>query len=257
MMMEAAIAAAALAKKADYVLLYLGLDEISESEGLDRSTLAIPRCQIETLKASGDCYILPAVTTYYLYLNCDHLTDWRVRAAIALCIDRENIVENVTQGGQIPAASLVTGGITDSTGALWQNGTGYKDIQWAALTEMYPDYDLTSYAGRCELAQALLAEAVADGFDTSVTIPYRFNNLGTHGAIAEAVQQDLGVLGIEMGIEQQDWNVFLEERKAGNFDFAREGWIADFNDPINMIEMWTTESGNNDCQFGRYEGWDA
>ena len=43
----------------------------------------------------------------------------------------------------------------------------------------------------------------------------------------------------------------LEERKAGNFDFAREGWIADFNDPINMLEMWTTVSGNNDCQFGR------
>ena len=46
--------AAELAKKADYVLLYLGLDEISESEGLDRSTLAIPQCQIETLKAVSD-----------------------------------------------------------------------------------------------------------------------------------------------------------------------------------------------------------
>ena len=43
--------AVTVAKLADYVLLYLGLDEISESEGLDRSTLAIPQCQIETLKA--------------------------------------------------------------------------------------------------------------------------------------------------------------------------------------------------------------
>ena len=47
------------------------------------------------------------------------ITDWRVRAAITLCIDRNHIVENVTQGGQIPATSLVTGGITDSTGAMW------------------------------------------------------------------------------------------------------------------------------------------
>ena len=54
-----------------------------------------------------------------------------------------------------------------------------------------------------------------------------------------------------MSIQVQDWNVFLEERKNGNFDIAREGWIADFNDPINMLEMWTTTSGNNDCQFGR------
>ena len=58
-------------------------------------------------------------------------------------------------------------------------------------------------------------------------------------------------IGIDMTIKQCDWNVFLQERKNGNFDFAREGWIADFNDPINMLEMWITESGNNDCQFGR------
>ena len=54
-----------------------------------------------------------------------------------------------------------------------------------------------------------------------------------------------------MTIQSEDWNVFLEERKSGNFDFAREGWLADFNDPINMLEMWVTESGNNDCQFGK------
>ena len=72
-----------------------------------------------------------------------------------------------------------------------------------------------------------------------------------HVAIATAVQADLSVLGIEMTIEQVDWNVFLEERKAGNYDMARNGWIADFNDPINMLEMWTTTSGNNDIQYGR------
>ena len=54
-----------------------------------------------------------------------------------------------------------------------------------------------------------------------------------------------------MTIKTLDWNVFLAERKAGNFGIAREGWIADFNDPINMLEMWITKSGNNDCQFGR------
>lgn len=42
-----------------------------------------------------------------------------------------------------------------------------------------------------------------------------------------------------------------DERKAGNFDVARNGWIADFNDPINMLEMWTSDSGNNDAQFGK------
>ena len=63
--------------------------------------------------------------------------------------------------------------------------------------------------------------------------------------------RDLAAIGIDMTIKQCDWNVFLQERKNGNFDFAREGWIADFNDPINMLEMWITGSGNNDCQYGR------
>ena len=72
-----------------------------------------------------------------------------------------------------------------------------------------------------------------------------------HIAIAESMQQDFAAIGIEMTIQVQDWNVFLEERKQGNFDFAREGWIADFNDPINMLEMFTTTSGNNDPQYGR------
>ena len=55
-----------------------------------------------------------------------------------------------------------------------------------------------------------------------------------------------------MTIRSIDWNVFLNERKDGNYDIARNGWLADFNDPINMLEMWTTDSGNNDAQFGRY-----
>ena len=57
------------------------------------------------------------------------------------------------------------------------------------------------------------------------------------------------VNGIDLGHYSCD--VFLNERKEGNYDFARHGWIADFNDPVNMLEMWTTDSGNNDAQFGR------
>lgn len=54
-----------------------------------------------------------------------------------------------------------------------------------------------------------------------------------------------------MTIKTVDWDTLLAERKAGNFDVSRNGWIADFNDPINMLEMWITDSGNNDAQLGR------
>ena len=87
--------------------------------------------------------------------------------------------------------------------------------------------------------------------ETPIQLEYLTNTTSGHIAIAESIQQDLAAVGIELTIQQQDWNVFLQERKQGNFDFAREGWLADFNDPINMLEMWTTASGNNDCQFGR------
>ena len=71
------------------------------------------------------------------------------------------------------------------------------------------------------------------------------------------MQNDFSELGITMTIKQVEWNTFLQERKQGNFDIAREGWLADFDDPINMLEMFTTDSGNNDCQYGRTAAWKA
>ena len=77
------------------------------------------------------------------------------------------------------------------------------------------------------------------------------NNSASHILVAEAIQKDLAEIGIEMTIVKEDWGVFLQDRKDGNYDVAREGWLADFNDPINMLEMFITDSGNNDPQFGR------
>ena len=76
-------------------------------------------------------------------------------------------------------------------------------------------------------------------------------NCGESGSTLRFLIPVFAALGIEVTIQSQDWNVFLEERKNGNYDFCREGWLADFNDPINMLEMWITDSGNNDCQYGR------
>ena len=206
-----------------------------------------PSDQIASLKASGDYYVLPSVTTYYLYINSENLPDWRVRAAITLCIDRDHIVENVTQGGQIPATSLVTGGITDSQGNMWQNGTGYKEIMWAGLAKLYPNADLSTYAGRCELAQELLAAAVADGFDTGITIPYRFNNLGTHGAIAEAVQQDVSsVLGLNMTMDSTEWQVYTSTLETDRgWDVCRLGWQADYLDGSSFLDLFKTGGAYN------------
>ena len=86
---------------------------------------------------------------------------------------------------------------------------------------------------------------------TPLHLNYLTNEGSAHEGIAQAIQQDLSAIGITMDISVEDWQTFLNDRKQGNFDVAREGWLADYDDPINMLEMWMTDSGNNDCQFGR------
>ena len=147
---------------------------------------------------------------------------------------------------------------------------GFLILQVAPQTADFPDHALRKQGYYDPYAinndyDATVAKAVtllkAAGYkfdedgklsaENPIQIEYLTNTNTSHIAIAESIQQDLAAVGIDLTIQQQDWNVFLQERKQGNFDFAREGWLADFNDPINMLEMWTSDSGNNDCQFGR------
>ena len=153
------------------------------------------------------------------------------------------------QTGQIAANSFIPLGMADGNGGVFKSDTseGYFD---AYAINNDP-------AGTVAKAISLL-EAAGYKFEngklsseTPISLTYLTNQASGHIAVAESVQQDLAAVGIELTIQVQDWNVFLQERKNGNFDFAREGWIADFNDPINMLEMWITASGNNDCQFGK------
>jgi peptide/nickel transport system substrate-binding protein/oligopeptide transport system substrate-binding protein len=179
-----------------------------------------------------------------------------MRRAFAVLIDRDFIIDTVTQRGEKEANCFIPDSMSDGNGGFFKTD---------AVEEGYFDpYAINNdYEGTVAKAIELL-EAAGYKFEngvlsseTPISIEYLTNESTGHIAVAESMQQDFAAVGIEMTIQVQDWNVFLEERKAGHFDFAREGWIADFNDPINMLEMWTTVSGNNDCQYGRYEGWNA
>ena len=213
-----------------------------------------PADMIQSLQESGDCFILDYVGTYYLYLNVENIPDWRVRAAITLVIDREHIVENVTQGGQVPATGIVAAGITDSTGTSFAaTSSDGMSIMWKWLQTNIGDalgLDLNEYEDRCEMAEYLLEQAVADGYDTSATIQYFYNTSDTHQAIAEAVQSDVnGILGLNMELGNQDWNVYTNGLAEGTFGVARLGWIADYNDAVTYLEMFTN---GNPYNYGRW-----
>ena len=72
-----------------------------------------------------------------------------------LSVDRENIVKNVTQGGQTPATGFVASGILDSTGSDFAYGVSELGAIYNTLSKMYPEYDLSTYAGKCDLAKKL------------------------------------------------------------------------------------------------------
>lgn len=208
----------------------------------------VPTDQIESLQASGDCFVADQICTYFIYLSCDQIPDWRVRAAITLSIDRDNIVENITQGGQTPATGLTAAGISDSQSNSWVDEIGTP--LYDGLAELYPDYDLTTYSGRCELAVALLEEAVADGYDTSATINYEYNTDENHKAIAEAVQADVAnVLGLNISLNNSEWQTYTNNLSLGQFGIARMGWSADYDDAITYVELF---SNGNTYNYGNW-----
>ena len=225
----------------------------------------VPTDEVASLLDNEEFYIVDNLGTYYVAFNVNsELFAGKtpeeaacMREAFNMLIDRDYICENIGQTGQVAANAYIPLGMADGNGGIFKSDAieeGYYDPY--AINN---DYEGT-VAKAVELLTAAGFQFGEDGMlsdETPIVIEYLTNESSAHVAIAESMQQDFAAVGIEMTIAVQDWNVFLDERKNGNFDIAREGWIADFNDPINMLEMFITESGNNDPQYGRFEGWDA
>ena len=221
---------------------------------------SVPTDEVAQLIASKnpEFHVVDELGTYYVAFNAkSSLFEGKtpaqaacMREAFSILIDRDYICENIGQTGQVAANAFIPLGMADGNGGIFKS---------SAQDGYYDAYAINN-DNKATVAHAVaLLKAAGYKFDannklsaeTPISVTYLTNQSSGHIAIAESIQQDLATVGINLSIQVQDWNVFLEERKNGNFDFAREGWIADFNDPINMLEMWTTTSGNNDCQFGR------
>ena len=228
----------------------------------------VPTNEIQTLKTEypDEFKITGQIGTYYVCWNINEdilpagsgLTGAEaesaredIRNAISLLFDRNYIVDEVAQGGQVPASSFVAMGLTDADDSEFYKNAGdaadfdgYYDVSADAQEDnyntaintlkMYYDYDETTKK-----------------FTNFPTITYLYNTSEGHKAIAEYLQSALAAIGINMNLENQEWNTFLNTRKSGNFTVARNGWLADYNDPISFLDMWTTASGNNDVQFGK------
>lgn len=214
----------------------------------------VPTDEIAKAKQSDEFHVIDTLGTYYVAFNVNSEIfkgktpeqAAKMREAMSLMIDRQYIVDTVAQTDQKLANSFIPALVSDG------NGGKFK-------TDGYFDAEKTG-EGNKEEAMKLLEDCGysfkdnGDGtykISPALTVNYILNTMDSHQKVAEAMQQDLAVIGIDMKISSEDWNVFLEDRKQGNYDVAREGWLLDYDDPINMLEIFTSDSGNNDPQFGK------
>lgn len=179
-----------------------------------------------------------------------------VRYAISLLLDRNYIVNEIGQAGQIPASSFVPSGIQDADGSSFYENAGHNDGfvgYWNVAEDAYEDNYAQAYA-----ILNKYYDFDANGMVTNFpTLTYLYNTSEGHKAIGEYIQSALAGIGINVQLENQEWNTFLNTRKSGDFTMARNGWIADYTDPISFLDMWISGSGNNDAQLGKGENANA
>ncbi|MCL6559657.1 MAG: peptide ABC transporter substrate-binding protein, partial [Firmicutes bacterium] len=163
----------------------------------------------------------------------------KVRKALSLAIDRQAIVDTILKGGQQPATAYIPPQIP--------GGSSSKDFRSEGK-------DYISLKADPEQAKKLLAEAgYPDGKDFP-KITYIYNESSTHKAVAEALQAMWKKnLGIDVDLQVQEWKVFISNRTNGNYEIARHGYIADFNDAGSLFDLWVSGSPNNDAKYNNPE----
>ena len=228
----------------------------------------VPTQEIKRLEAEypTEYFVAGQIGTYYVCWNINQnllpadseltgaeaeAANVEIRKAMSLLLDRNYIVEEIGQAGQVPAPGFVPMGMTDADGSEFymnagdsEDYVGYYDVSadaymdnWDEAIEIlkkYYDYDETTYT-----------------FTNAPTMEYLYNTSEGHKAIGEYLQGVWASVGITVNLVNQEWNTFLNTRKDGGYTIARNGWLADYNDPISFLDMWITVSGNNDVQFGK------
>ena len=223
----------------------------------------VPTDLVASLLHRKDFFKVPTLGTYYVAFNVDSplfkgMSEKKattVRHALSVLIDRNYIVKNIGQTGQEVATSFVPSGMQDGTGKPFKSNDAYD----------YPDRKSTGYFSADYNAKSARAEAVRllksvgykfgkDGklsTSTPISFDYCINSDSGHQAVAEALQSDWAQIGVHCRIKTEEWNTFLADRRAGKMSVSRDGWVADFDDPITMLDLFTSDSMNNDCLLGR------
>ncbi len=194
----------------------------------DVSTQALPPADIPQWKKNPEYKLFKSLGTYYYGFNVKNITDVNQRRAMAFAIDRKAIIRYIAQGGQIPARGFTPIGIS-----------GGKTIN---KNNFLPP------TGQLAKAKAFMAQAK----NPKMNITLYLNNSPGHIQIGTAVQAFWKELGLNVNIKVQEWKQYLEflgPPPNSDVDVYRLGWIYDFPDAYNGLELWTCNSGNNNTNW--------
>jgi oligopeptide transport system substrate-binding protein len=189
----------------------------------------IPPDEIARLKETPEYEAYPSLGTYYYGFNIKNISDIHERRALSLAVNRQEIIDQIAQADQIPATGMSPEGIS-----------GFDVIN--------PNSPWTPAAGDIDKAKDELSQAANPKMDINLF----FNDAPGHKEIATAVQAQWQELGITSTLKQQEWAQYLEflgPPPNSAVDVYRLGWIYDFPDAINGLELWTCDSGNNNTNY--------
>lgn len=232
-------------------LTFLLLEDSSASFAAYNSGTAqlikdVPTEEIPSLTGKEDFHVDPILGTYYISMNLNKeiFQNPLVRKALTLAIDREYVANTVMQGTYSPAYNYVGPGVVDAEGMFLDNSKAANGGK---------TYIGEDFAADLEEAKAALAEAGYPNGEGFPTITYSTNETGYHIPLAEYLQQAYKELGITLNIDKVEWASFTPQRRAGEYEMARNGWVMDYNDASNMIELFYSSNGNNDGKYNNPE----
>jgi len=201
----------------------------SKKTDLILDTRSIPSALVQDIKNQPYFHANPFGATSFIRFNVKRkpFDDIRVRKALALALDKQDIVEKITRAGEPVANTLVPPG---SAGYTPPQGLVYNPAE----------------------ARRLLAEAGypnGQGFpDVELLYPKRGTSEQVATEIQALWQRDLGINTIHL--RGQEWKVFLNTQDLIDFDLSISGWIGDYNDPQTFLDMFVTDGGNNQTGWG-------
>ena len=173
-----------------------------------------------------------------------------IRRAVNLLIDR-GYIANELLDGEVAASSFVAMGMTDADGSEFYKNAGHSD----AFTGYYDVSPGAQAANRAEAVETLKKyydfDETSGKFTNFPELEYIFNDSPGHEMIADEILREFADYGIPGKKRGMDWATFLNLRAERDYTLARNGWVADFNDPITFLDMWVSASGNNDAGLGK------